>query len=76
MSGVTKRLVDIDDDLLARARSAAGTETIRATVEAGLRRLADQELALRHVRRLRRRGTLDLQRIEASRAPRGTIERE
>jgi Arc/MetJ family transcription regulator len=70
---MTKRLVDIDDELLARARNVAGTETIKSTVETALRRLADQEVALRHVRRLRRRGSLDLRRIEMGRAPRGTV---
>ena len=73
---VTKRLVEIDDDLLARAKGAAGTETIKATVELALRRLADQESVLRHIRRLRRRGALDLARIEQSRAPRGTTKHE
>lgn len=73
---VTKRLVEIDDDLLARAKGAAGTETIKATVEVALRRLADQESTLRHVRRLRRRGALDLARIEQSRVPRGAARDE
>ena len=66
---MSKRLVEIDDRLLERARGVAGTVTIKATVEAGLRRLADQELALRHVRRLRR--GLSLERLETARAPRG-----
>jgi Arc/MetJ family transcription regulator len=30
---MTKRLVEIDDDLLRRARNSAGTDTIKATVE-------------------------------------------
>ena len=67
---MAKRLVDIDDDLLDRARRAAGTPTIKATVEAGLRRLVDAELTERHVRRLRSRNGLDLQRAEEARAPR------
>lgn len=67
---MAKRLVDIDDDLLARARRAAGTPTIKATVEAGLRRLVDTELTERHVRRLRGRGRLDLGLVEEARAPR------
>ena len=69
---MTKRLVDIDDDLLARARSAAGVGTIKATVETALRRLADEETILAHVRRLRRRGALDLALVEKARAPRLT----
>ena len=69
---MTKRLVEIDDELLARARSAAGVETIKATVEIALRRLADEETILAHVRRLRRRGALDLAQVEKARAPRLT----
>jgi Arc/MetJ family transcription regulator len=67
---VSKRLVEIDDDLLDQARRAAGTPTIKATVEAGLRRLVETDLTQRHVRRLRRHGALDLGRVEAARAPR------
>jgi Arc/MetJ family transcription regulator len=67
---VAKRLVDIDDDLLTRARRAAGTPTIKATVEAGLRRLVNSELTERHVRRLRGRGGLNLRLVEEARAPR------
>jgi Arc/MetJ family transcription regulator len=67
---VTKRLVDIDDALLERARAAAGTATIKDTVAVALDRLVDRESALRHVRRLRRKGALDLQKIERSRRPR------
>jgi Arc/MetJ family transcription regulator len=33
--------IEIDDDLLARARRAFGNQTTRATVEEALRRLAD-----------------------------------
>jgi len=33
--------IEIDDDLLARARRALGNQTTRATVEEALRRLAD-----------------------------------
>ena len=47
---VSKRLVDIDDNLLERARRAAGTPTIKATVEAGLLRLVDAELTERLLR--------------------------
>jgi Arc/MetJ family transcription regulator len=67
---MTKRLVDIDDELLARARAAAGTDTIRATVEAGLRRLADSDTAMRHVARLRKPGALDMERLSEARRPR------
>lgn len=66
---MAKRLVDIDDELLAKARQAAGTPTIKATVEAGLRRLVDEQLTERHVRRLRR-GGLALELVDQARAPR------
>ena len=36
---LTKRLVEIDDEILTAARDAAGSSTIRATVQAGLERL-------------------------------------
>jgi Arc/MetJ family transcription regulator len=65
-----KRLVDIDDDLLERARSVAGTATIKETVNAGLQRLVDDEAVRRHIERLRGRGSLDLGRIEEARRPR------
>jgi Arc/MetJ family transcription regulator len=67
---MTKRLVDIDDALLERARAVAGTDTMKATVEAALRRLVDHDLALRHVARLRMRGALDLERLAEARRPR------
>jgi Arc/MetJ family transcription regulator len=67
---VTKRLVEIDDDLLERARSSAGTSTIKATVEAGLRQLADDALIRRHIERLRRPRALDAAALEAARVPR------
>lgn len=70
---MAKRLVDIDDELLERARRAAGTPTIKATVEAGLRRLVDSELTERHVRRLRRDGLL-LELVEDARAPRAAVD--
>jgi Arc/MetJ family transcription regulator len=65
-----KRLVDIDDDLLERARGIAGTETIKETVNAALQRLVDHETVLRHVERLRGAGALDLVRVEEARRPR------
>lgn len=65
-----KRLVDIDDDLLERARSIAGTGTIKDTVNAALQRLVDDERVLRHIERLRGSGALDLARVEEARRPR------
>jgi Arc/MetJ family transcription regulator len=67
---MTKRLVEIDDDLLARARTVAGTDTIRATVETALRSLVDKDTALRHVARLRKPGALDLNHLNEARRPR------
>ena len=66
---MTKRLVEIDDELLSRARAAAGTPTIKATVETALQRLVDHDTAMRHVARLRREGALDLARLEEARRP-------
>lgn len=68
--GVTKRLVDIDDELLEQARVAAGAATIRATVDTALRRLVDQQTTLRHIARLRAEGALDVARLEEGRHPR------
>lgn len=70
LSFMTKRLIEIDDELLAHARIAAGTDTIKATVEAALRRLVDQETALRHIARLRRPGALDVDQLGEARRPR------
>ena len=69
-SAIMKRLVDIDDDLLERARSIAGTGTIKDTVNAALQRLVDDERVLRHIERLRGSGALDLARVEEARRPR------
>lgn len=67
---MAKRLIDIDDDLLERARSIAGTGTIKETVNAALRRLVDDEKVLRHIERLRGSGALDPAKIEEARRPR------
>jgi len=66
---MTKRLVDIDDSLLERARAAAGVGTITGTVRLALQRLVDQDTALRHVQRLRQPGAIDIELIEAARKP-------
>jgi hypothetical protein len=63
---MTKHLVDIDDQLLERARAASGEKTIRGTVDAGLKRLANDELIKRHIARLRR-ADYDLEPEEAMR---------
>lgn len=67
---MTKRLVDIDDDLLERARSIVGTRTIKETVNTALKRLTDDEKVRRHVDRLRGTGALDLAKLEEARRPR------
>lgn len=67
---MAKRLVDIDDDLLERARSLVGTVTIKETVNAALQRLVDLEKVLGHIERLRGSGALDLAKIEEARRPR------
>jgi Arc/MetJ family transcription regulator len=63
---MTKRLVDIDDQLLEQAREASGEKTIRGTVEAGLKRLVNEQLRKDHIERLRRNDT-DLSPEEAMR---------
>jgi Arc/MetJ family transcription regulator len=67
---MTKRLVDIDDHLLERARGIAGTDTIKETVNIALQRLVDDEKVLRHIERLRGSGALDPARIDEARRPR------
>ena len=67
---MTKRLVDIDDDLLERARSVSGSDTLKETVNRALQRLVDDETVLRHVQRLREPGALDMGKIEEARRPR------
>jgi Arc/MetJ family transcription regulator len=62
--------VDIDDDLLERARSIAGAGTIKDTVHAALERLVDDERVRCHIERLRGSGALDPARIEEARRPR------
>ena len=66
---MTKRLVDIDDDLLARARAVARAGTIKGTVEVALHHLVNQDLAIRHIRRLRGPGALDPAMVAEARAP-------
>ena len=57
---MTKRLIDIDDDLLERARSATGATTMKDTVNAALRHIVESELRLRHLRRLQNLDGMDL----------------
>ena len=57
---VTKRLVDIDDDLLARVRETLGTPTMKDTVNGALEEVVKLELRRRHARQLATMEGLDL----------------
>ncbi len=50
---MTKRLIDIDDELLAMARELADAETIKGTVEEALRTLVRIEMTKRHIGKLK-----------------------
>ena len=49
---MTKRLIDIDDDLLEEVRSLTGASTMKEAVNGALRHVVDFDLRLKHVRRL------------------------
>ncbi len=49
---MTKRLVDIDDDLLAEVRVLTGAATMKEAVNAALQEVIDSELRRRHLQRL------------------------
>ena len=66
---MTKRLVDIDDGVLERARAASGAHTIKETVDLALRSVVDDALIRIHVDRLRRE-PLDLEAADEARRPR------
>lgn len=61
---MTKRLIDVDDDLLGAARDALGAGTMKDTVNAALRAVTDMELRRRHVARLHADGLPDLRSAE------------
>lgn len=65
--GVTKRLVDIDDDALEAAREALETRTIRDTVNSALRGTAALAARRRHLDRFRRDGLPDLRDADVAR---------
>ncbi|MBL8918349.1 MAG: hypothetical protein JNJ54_05775 [Myxococcaceae bacterium] len=67
---MTKRLVDIDPELLERARAVAGTRTIKATVEFALKRVANDELLRRHLASFKTPGNFSLKALEQARSPR------
>lgn len=62
--------MEVDDDLLERARGVAGTMTIKEIVHVALERLADDETALRHIERPRGAGALDPVAVGEARRPR------
>jgi Arc/MetJ family transcription regulator len=66
---VTKRLVEIDDGVLERARAASGAHTIKDTVDIALRRLGNDALIRVHVDRLRHE-PLDVEATQEARRPR------
>ena len=49
---MTKRLIDIDDDLLEEVRSLTGASTMKDAVNGALQHVVDFDLRLKHVRRL------------------------
>lgn len=58
-SDMTKRLIDIDDDLLERARLALGAPTMVATVREALHRVTDVDAGNSYVELLRSLTDLD-----------------
>ena len=65
---MTKRLVDIDDDLLTEVRVLTGASTMKEAVNAALQQVIDTELRRRHLRRLEAGTGLDLADDEVMRA--------
>lgn len=57
---MTKRLIDIDDDILAEARAVTGGATMKETINIALRHIVETELRLRHVKRLQDLDSMDL----------------
>ncbi|NND85583.1 MAG: type II toxin-antitoxin system VapB family antitoxin [Acidimicrobiia bacterium] len=57
---MTKRLIDIDDELLTDAQDVMGTSTMKETVNTALREVVRAEMARQHLARLRKRPDFDL----------------
>ncbi len=57
---MTKRLIDIDDDLLEQAREITGAATMKETVNRALQEVINLELRQRHLDRLATGEGLDL----------------
>ena len=60
LGDVTKRLVDIDDDLLEQVREMTGAATMKEAVNGALQHVINFELRVRHVQRLRSMEGIDL----------------
>ena len=61
-AGMTKRLVDMDDELLAQATEVLGTTTMKATVNTALAEVVRAERRRQHADRLARMEGLDLKK--------------
>src|SRR5439155_17186075 len=59
---MTKRLVDIDDDVLDAARAALGTRTLKETVNGALEAATALAARRRHLERFRADGLPDLRK--------------
>jgi Arc/MetJ family transcription regulator len=57
---MTKRLVDIDDNLLEQARELTDARTMKEAINTALQNLVDMELRRHHGERLRTGESLDL----------------
>lgn len=64
---MTKRLIDIDDDLLTEARAVLSTTTMKDTVNGALAKVIDLEVLRRHALRLSTMEGLDLHDPEVMR---------
>jgi Arc/MetJ family transcription regulator len=56
---IRRTTIELDEDLVQRARRALGAPTIRATVEEALRRVADEDMAVERDRTARQLALLD-----------------
>ena len=64
---MTKRLIDIDDDLLEEVRDLIGASTMKEAVNGALQHVVDFDLRVRHVQRLRSMEGIDLDDAELMR---------
>ena len=67
---MTKRHIEIDDDLLAKAQEITGEKTYKGTIEVALQGVIDREVAMRHVAWLKQKESLGLKALEEARRPR------